>query len=152
MRQYPYQYPCKYLGNYDGDTITLELDRGFGDYKKVGARLGGLDTPEVRKARGVPPSEVKLFKAAGLLAKRKAATFLMKDECTYQFLSGEIDKYGRPVGDIVRSDGASLCEHLLFYKLAVPYEGGNRSGQAFLDLHRANFKWLFENNELTEEY
>ena len=31
-----YNWPCKYEGNYDGDTLTLTLDFAFRQYKTEG--------------------------------------------------------------------------------------------------------------------
>ena len=150
---YRYQWPCRIVGVYDGDTARLEIDRGFRDYKKVSARLHGLDCPEIRKAKGVPLKEVAIFKAAARMARDVATTFLMVPDSTFHFYSTELDKYERPVGDIIRlEDGKSLCDLLLKERLAVPYDGGNRSSQAFLDLHRENIDYLCNKKGLTEHY
>lgn len=41
-------YDAEYLGNYDGDTITLLISQGLYSYQKEKCRLSGLDCPEIR--------------------------------------------------------------------------------------------------------
>ena len=44
-----YEYKVKEIVKiYDGDTITVVLDLGFGVYRKEVLRLYGIDTPELR--------------------------------------------------------------------------------------------------------
>ena len=44
-----YEYRIrKILKIYDGDTITVELDLGFGVYKKEKLRFAFLDAPEIK--------------------------------------------------------------------------------------------------------
>ena len=44
-----YEYNIrKVLKIYDGDTITVELDLGFGVYKKEKLRLAFIDAPEIK--------------------------------------------------------------------------------------------------------
>ena len=44
-----YEYKVKEITKiYDGDTITVVLDLGFGVYRKEILRLYGIDTPELR--------------------------------------------------------------------------------------------------------
>ena len=152
MKNYEYQYLCKYLGNYDGDTIEVRLDYGFRHYEEVNVRLYGVDTPEIRKSKNVPDSEVGIFKASARMARDVVAEFMTKDK-TYLLKSTEMDQYGRPVGDIINQAGESLCDFLLARKLAVAYDGkGSRSDPEFIELHRQNIQWLVENAGLTEDY
>jgi micrococcal nuclease len=44
-----HEYKLKSIDKiYDGDTITVTLDLGFGVYRKERLRLYGIDTPEIR--------------------------------------------------------------------------------------------------------
>lgn len=44
-----YEYMAKVLSVYDGDTIRVDIDLGFGvQMKNQSIRLLGIDTPEVR--------------------------------------------------------------------------------------------------------
>ena len=38
--------------NHDGDTITAELDQGFGDTKTITVRLAGVFAPELKQPGG----------------------------------------------------------------------------------------------------
>ena len=42
-----YEYHAKVLRVIDGDTIELEIDLGFGVFKREKVRLARVDTPEV---------------------------------------------------------------------------------------------------------
>ena len=45
-----YEYHCRYVRNYDGDTVTVDIDLGFGIWmKKQTIRLHGIDAPELRR-------------------------------------------------------------------------------------------------------
>lgn len=45
----PFTYKAKVASVYDGDTITVDIDLGFGVWMKgQKIRLFGIDTPEVR--------------------------------------------------------------------------------------------------------
>ena len=75
MNKTLYQWPCKYEGNYDGDTLTLTLDFGFRQYKMVKVRLDGIDTAELRRVKEIPPEEEAVFKAYARLAKEAVAKY-----------------------------------------------------------------------------
>ena len=146
MSQYPYRWPCRFLDNYDGDTVTLELDRGFYEYKIVDARLDGVDTPELRKVPGLSSEQAPLFKAAAKLARATVFARLSTEAVTLEFLSKKNPgKYGRPLGDVL-VNGHSLCQYLLDRHLAVPYDGGDRA--ALLDAHWQNIQRLQAKGEL----
>ena len=40
------------LSNHDGDTVTLILDQGFGDTKKINLRLDAVYAPELNQVGG----------------------------------------------------------------------------------------------------
>lgn len=44
----PYEWPANYIRAIDGDTIEVELDRGFHDRSIKRVRLANIDTPELR--------------------------------------------------------------------------------------------------------
>ena len=49
-----YEYCAKVVSVYDGDTITVDIDLGFGIVlKKQKLRLLGINTPEVRGAEKI---------------------------------------------------------------------------------------------------
>lgn len=49
---------AKLVSLYDGDTLTVILDQGFGDTKQIRVRLFGVFAPELRQLGGV---ETRLF-------------------------------------------------------------------------------------------
>jgi len=75
----------------DGDTIDVELEQGFGDYKKMRFRLARVDTPELRSR---DPEERKHAR----LAKKFVEELLL-----YQYVivkSEKTGKYGRWLAEI----------------------------------------------------
>ena len=143
-----YLYAAKYLGAYDGDSVTLEISKqwDFGFYMKVTeshrikTRIKGVDTPELRDSR---PD----WKAAGYLARDKVRKFL-EDAQELVFVSlDKPDKYGRALGDI-QADGHSLTEFLLTARLGVAYEGQNKL--AIEEAHAKNIQWLKDQNILED--
>ena len=126
-------FPVKAIvGNYDGDTVTVELDLGFYTYMKHSVRLSGVDTPELRGGT----SETK---ALAKEAKKAVANWLefhgqygITFHC--QKFSG---KYGRPIGDFISDvDGFSLRTMLIENRYGVPYDGGSRV--EIQEQHKAN--------------
>ena len=148
---YTHQYPCKVLDNYDGDTIKLALDRGFYEVKYVSARLHGVDTPEISRVRAAG-EHVDLFKAAGRYARDRVRSLLDEaDQLVFVSLKNP-GKFGRPIGDVLMgADHVSLVAYLLDNNLGIPYDGGNRTSQAFIDAHLANILELVDRG-LTEDY
>jgi len=128
-----WRFPCEFLGNYDGDTIDLRVDLGFGIQHVINVRLHGVDTPEIRGGED-------LVKQAGFLARDRVRQFVAGKSLHYRSIKWN-GKYGRPLGDI-EADGASLCDYLLENRLAVAYQGGSRG--ELLAQHLANAKWLRE--------
>ena len=135
MNSKDYLYRIKsFDGNYDGDTFKLELDLGYGIFIAASCRLLGADTPEMRG--GTDES-----KAAARLAKKFVHEFIsagITGEGAF-FLSHELDKYGRPLGDVI-VDNVSLKSLLISESLAVPYFGQNKADVA--KLHEENLRVL----------
>lgn len=49
----PYDYYCEILSIHDGDTMTVRLDQGLDDERRIELRLAGFDAAEIKeKARG----------------------------------------------------------------------------------------------------
>ena len=149
-----YNWPCKYEGNYDGDTLTLTLDFGFRQYKTVKVRLDGVDTAELKRLKEIPPEEEAVFKAYARLAKDAVAEYFELYEgerFIYYSHRVEGDSFGRSVGDVRvnRDYTESLTGYLLDRRLAITYDGKeSRSSEEFLNRHRENIRWLRLNNIL----
>lgn len=128
---FEYRFPIVAFANYDGDSIDLTLDVGFGLRIHRKCRLNGVDTPELRG--GTDAS-----RAAARLAKDYTATFCATAGAVFvsETYTG---KFGRPLGD-VRVGSRSLCGELLARRLAVPYAGQAKADIA--DQHEANIAYL----------
>ena len=113
-------YPCRVLGNYDGDTLTIEVDHGFDITSKRQVRLSAVDTPEL--TRGTSLTRAFGRHVRDVVSERAARA----KECIF-VCELERGKYGRAVGDILL-DGISLQHWLVDQGLAVPYAGESRKG------------------------
>ena len=117
-QSYANSFNAKYIKNYDGDTITVDLDCDIDFFcKDAKIRLFGIDTAEIR-------TKDKCKKAKGYKAKQfvkdrlsNASNIELKD-CVK-------GKYFRLVCNIIY-DGKNLSKELLKCKLAYPYFGGTK--------------------------
>jgi len=106
----------------DGDTVSVMLDRGFNDTKKISLRLIGLNAPETRTRRA-------LEKKAGLLVKSVVAKWLEDNRDKKLFATSEAKpKYaGRAIGRMwADSEEDSLNTYLLTSGVVKVYTGGKR--------------------------
>jgi len=113
-------YPVlEIMSVYDGDTLTVRADLGFGLIKhKLKIRIFGIDTPEIR---GSGPEEKALAKQA-----RDYLRELLESATDVTFHSvSKPDKYGRCLARLW-ADGASVEQHMLETEFARPYAGGTK--------------------------
>jgi endonuclease YncB( thermonuclease family) len=112
---YANSFSAEYIRNYDGDTITLDLDCKI-DYfcNNRSIRIYGIDTPEIR-------TKNKCEKRMGVLAKLfvKDKLHNAKNITIHNCIRG---KYYREVCK-VKYDGNDLGEELMAAGLAYPYYG-----------------------------
>ena len=111
----------KYLNNYDGDTITVDIPRVHPLLgKKISVRVAGVDTPEIKSENSCEKKKAKLAK--------KFTAELLKKSYRIDLKNVRRDKYFRIVADVI-FDGKSLSKYLLKTKdkLAVPYDGGTKT-------------------------
>lgn len=114
----PYYYRCKVVRIIDGDTIVVDVDQGFDDWKhKQKVRLAGIDTPESRTRN-------KAEKVLGLAAKERVKE-LCGDEVYIQSLG--TGKYGRILAIPHTASGENICEILIKEGHAVEYWGGKKT-------------------------
>jgi micrococcal nuclease len=112
-----YQYQAKITGVYDGDTVTADIDLGFGvvlHSQKL--RLLGINAPELRgetKLRGMTSRDWLIGKILG----RDVLICTRKDKRTE---TDKHDSFGRWLAEIF-IDGASVNQQLVELGLAVPY-------------------------------
>lgn len=122
---YPHLYKIDSIKSvYDGDTVKVILDRGFGDFKHISVRIYGVDTPE---KRGPQAETGKLVQQ---VLNRKIQYLIAKGYNFYMVTIAK-DKYaGRIVGDIFWRDGPGLercvSDYILEHKLGKPYLGGKK--------------------------
>jgi len=95
---------------YDGDTVTITIDLGFGIYKTDNFRLSGLDAPEVR---GVERPD-GLISRDWLRARLEGAT---EKDFRVKTFKDKKGKYGRYIAELF-IDGVSINLELITEGLA----------------------------------
>lgn len=91
-----YEYTAKITSVYDGDTVTGDVDLGFGIWiKKQKFRLMGIDTPEIR-------TKDKDEKVRGYEARDRLRELILGK--TVRIRSFGKGKYGRWLVDIFIED------------------------------------------------
>jgi len=91
-----YRYKAIVKKVYDGDTITVDIDLGFGMWmKKQSIRLYGIDTPEVRGEE----------REQGLISRDVLREWIpLESSITLQTFKDKKGKYGRWLGVILIPD------------------------------------------------
>lgn len=117
-----YEYRAKVVKVYDGDTITVDIDLGFGVWlKKQSIRLLGIDTPEIRGDE----------RPDGLIVRDILREWILYKEIIVITKKDSKGKYGRWLGEIYpidylkkESDDSiiSYNQKLLNEGFAEPYE------------------------------
>lgn len=113
-----YEYRVKdILSVYDGDTVTLRVDLGFGIDYTIKVRLLGIDTPEIR-GEDRPEGIV----ARDWLRNRLTTAVDAGYTITVKTVKDRTGKYGRYLGDLcIGDDRMSVNEELVSLGLAVEY-------------------------------
>lgn len=111
-------YKAVYINNYDGDTVTVDLDFGFNfGNRKHNVRMFGINAPELNNAE---------TRAAGLLARDYLKNLLENRLILVDSIKDKADKYGgRWLGVLwVQVDGAwlNVNEEMIRSGHAVPYK------------------------------
>jgi len=109
-------YRAEFIRNYDGDTLTCNIDLGLGVVlREQVIRLVGINAPEIRG--GTPETKANARRAKQFIADRlaKGDTFIL------QTVSDERGKFGRILATVFVS-GKNINKLLLREGLAVPYE------------------------------
>lgn len=114
----PYSALVQHAEPIDGDTIRVDLDRGFYDYKIIHCRLAGIDTPEIGTDAGKLVRQV--VENWIRTSKRLAAVSYAKDKFS-----------GRFIGDLLHVDDLgfvqdSLVAYLQRASLCRSYDGGKK--------------------------
>ena len=110
-------YPIKVISVYDGDSLTAQVDVGFGWKKeKLKCRLYGIDTPEIR---GSSDEEKEMARAA------KQALWAMLENAGRVVMHSmtKPDKYGRCLVKLW-ADDIDVSQRMIELGHARAYDGG----------------------------
>jgi micrococcal nuclease len=106
-----YWYTAHVLDVYDGDTITVNVDLGFGIfYNKMKLRLAGINTPEVR-GEG---------KEQGIITKNWLQSKILNRVVKINTVKDVKEKYGRYLAYVYLGE-ENLNESMIAAGLASPY-------------------------------
>jgi len=104
MQQPDYTYRAKVVSVYDGDTITCDIDLGFGVWlRNQTIRLYGIDTPELRGGE----------RDAGLESRDVVRELMLDVDVTLRTHKDKKGKYGRWLAEVFDDDGRSFNEYLI---------------------------------------
>ena len=110
--EYLYWYKAYVTGVYDGDSITIDIDLGFGIImKKQKIRLAEIDTPELRGDE----------REQGLISRDWLREKILEKNISINTIKDTTGKYGRYIGYIYLN-GINLNEQMLNEGLAEDYE------------------------------
>jgi|TARA_R110000851_G_scaffold112533_1_gene236688 micrococcal nuclease len=106
-----YEYSAEVKKVYDGDTITVDFDLGFGIIlRKQKIRLLGINTPEVRGES----------RDQGLISRDRLRERILGKTVTIKTSRDKKGKYGRWLGEVFIKD-ENINQWLLNEGLAVVY-------------------------------
>ena len=107
-----FEYKAFVKNVYDGDTITCDIDCGFGvELKKQKIRLYGINTPEVRGEE----------KEKGIESRNKLRELILQKNIILKTIKDKKGKYGRYLG-IIFLEGKNINDWLVENKLAIRVE------------------------------
>ena len=111
-----YEYKAYVRAVYDGDTITVDVDLGFGvTMTRQKIRLKGIDTPELRGGT----SETK---AAAKKSRDRVRGLILGRPVTVKTFKDRKGKFGRWIGEVYLSTGECVNELLVEEGLAIRKE------------------------------
>lgn len=114
---FSWHYPVLDYRVVDGDSTKATLDVGFHFTKRADCRVLGIDAPESKTD-------------AGKLVTQVCEIWMSQafDTGNLFWVSNDVDKYGRSLGDFYEYGSAQLPlgNFLLLHGLARPYDGGTR--------------------------
>jgi endonuclease YncB( thermonuclease family) len=114
-------YDFQVTGIYDGDTFYINMPGLPPELSRLGVRVRGIDTPEIR---GKCPTESRNARAAKAFTQR-----ILAQSGNRVTLSGlHWDKYGGRVDADVYVGGKKLSDMMIMRGYARPYTGGKRQG------------------------
>ena len=109
MNNFLYHYRARVLSVYDGDTIRVSIDLGFGmewkgsEGKGLQIRLFGLNTPEVRGSE----------REQGIISRDALREQILGERIVLKTIKDSTGKYGRYLGVILTNEGLNINEWLI---------------------------------------
>ena len=123
MVELRYTYRARYRSAYDGDTVRVDIDLGFGIwFRNQALRLVGIDTPELRGSERVAGLVAREFMRARLRAARELIVETTLDKKG----KDKKGKYGRWLARLW-ADGVDLNQAMIDNGYAKEYWGGKRA-------------------------
>ncbi len=108
-----YKYAATVTDVRDGDSITCDIDLGFGLwYKNTKIRMARINAPELLTTD--PAGHASRDELRNLVAANQNRVVLGTS-------SGAKDKYGRIVAEVYLADGTRVNDYMLQRNLATPY-------------------------------
>lgn len=103
---------------YDGDTVTICWLDSRGEKVRIGCRIKGIDTPEIRGSS--KEEKVLAYKAKERISKAVVNKFVtIRNEGT--------EKYGRVLADLETDEHKSIAEYMMEDpEICKPYVGGTK--------------------------
>ena len=116
------QYTYDVVGIYDGDTFYIKMAGLPPELSRIGVRVRGIDTAEMKGK-----CEFEKRTAAGAKAFTTRMLKLNGNKVTLRNLKW--DKYGGRVdADVYLANGQKLADLMIMQNYARPYMGGKRAG------------------------
>lgn len=104
VSKFMFEYNCKIVDVYDGDSVTTDIDLGFGLWRRgVKLRLYGIDAPELRGETLLKGRASRDY-LRGLILGKQVHLKTHKDKT---------GKYGRYLAVICLPDGTNVNEALV---------------------------------------
>jgi micrococcal nuclease len=111
MKKEDFIYDAYVVSVYDGDTITADIDLGFGIImKNQKIRLYGIDAPELKGLEKLSCQTSKIWLAEKILNKK----------IVVKTTQDKKEKYGRWLGEIFLND-ENINERMVNEGLAIKY-------------------------------
>jgi len=121
-RQSQNQYEYQVTGIYDGDTFYIDMAGLPPELRRIGVRVRGIDTAEMRGK-----CDREKHTAAGAKAFTTRALKMSGNRVILRGLKW--DKYGGRVGaDVFLVNGENLAQMMITQGYARPYSGDKRQG------------------------
>lgn len=114
IHDFKYWYDAYCTKVYDGDTIHVNVDKGFSDWRiKMIIRLHRINTPEIRGEE----------RSLGLVAKARVEELILDKKIIIKTFKDKTGKYGRYLAEIFyqnfKLEWVNLNDQLVIEELAV---------------------------------